>query len=336
MNNLNLNPYPLKIYGSASGVNQTLTKEVAKLLKTHLSPVSYKVFADGSFIVHHTDSVRDRDVYIMMQPRFGNKENLSLDLDECESLIFALRQGDPARITVVMPCLPYSRQDKASNHREPILVQKVPMRLQMAGAHRLVVLHLHNPSSYNAHPLAMPMVDVNVTELLVKHIQSKKFDLNKFKIVAPDLGAAPAVRKLAQRLGIPENIVIVNKFRDPKKTNHAEVMELIGDIKGYNAIIPDDMADTCGTAIKCLHALKENGAKDVYFTATHAVLSGNAIENLNNAPFKKVWFSDSCISEEARKNIKNLEIIHTAKMVAMIIDNLHNGKSVTELWNGHK
>ncbi len=154
--------------------------------------------------------------------------------------------------------------------------------------------------------------------------------------MAPDLGAAPAVRKLAQRLGIPENIVIVNKFRDPKKANHAEVMELIGDIKGYNAIIPDDIADTCGTAIKCLQALKENGAKDVYFTATHAVLSGNAIENLNKAPFKKVWFSDSCISEEARKNIKNLEIIHTAKMVAMIIDNLHNGKSVTELWNGGK
>ncbi len=331
-----LNPYPLKIYGSANGTNQTLARKVASLLKTSISPVAYKVFSDGSFIVHHTDSVRDRDVYIMIQPRFGNKENLALDLDETESLIFALRQGDPARITVVMPCLPYSRQDKASNHREPILVQKVPMRLQMAGAHRLVVLHLHNPSSYNAHPLAMPMVDVNVSELLVKHILSKKFDLKKFKIVAPDLGAAPAARKLAQRLGIPENIVIVNKFRDPKKSNRSEVMELIGDIRGFNAIIPDDMADTCGTAVKCLQALKDNGAKDVYFTATHAILSGNAVENLNKAPFKKIWFSDSCISETARKNLKNLEIIPTAKLIAMIIDNLHNGKSVTELWNnGH-
>ncbi len=333
MNGQSLNPYPLKIYGSANGTNVTLTKEVAKLLKSKLSPTIYKDFSDGSFMVHHADSVRDRDVYIMIQPRFGNKENLALDLDEIESLIFALRQGDPARITVVMPCLPYSRQDKASNHREPILVQKVPMRLQMAGAHRLVVLHLHNPSSYNAHPLAMPMVDVNVTELLVKHIKSKKFDLQKFKIVAPDLGAAKASRKLAQKLGIPENIVIMNKFRDPKKANHSEVMEIIGEVKGYNVIIPDDMADTCGTAIKCLQALKENGAKDVYFTATHAVLSGNAIENLNKAPFKKVWFTDSCLSDEARKGIKNLEVISTAKLVAMIIDNLHNGKSVTELWH---
>jgi len=335
-NHLNLNPYPLKLYGPASGSNQILVKEVAKFLKVNLAKTSYKVFSDGSFIVHHADSVRDRDVYIMIQPRFGNKENLSLDLDEIESLIFALRQGDPARITVVMPCLPYSRQDKASNHREPILVQKVPMRLQMAGAHRLVTLHLHNPSSYNAHPLAMPMVDVDVSDLLVKHIKAKKFDLKKFKIVAPDLGAAPAARKLAQRLGIPENIVIVNKFRDPKKSNHSEVMELIGDIKGFHAIMPDDMADTCGTAIKCLHTLKENGAGDVYFTATHAILSGNAIDNLNKAPFKKVWFSDSCLSEEARNNVKNLEIIRTAKLVAKIIDNLHNGKSVTELWHNGK
>lgn len=333
VNNPNLNPYPLKLYGSPSGTNQELAQKVAKLLHNKLAPSVYKEFKDGSFLVHHTESIRDRDVYLMLQPRFGNKENLAVDLDECETMIFALRQGDPARITVVMPCLPYSRQDKSSNHREPILVQKVPMRLQMAGAHRLVTLHLHNPSSYNAHPLAIPMVDVNVTDLLVVHILSKKFNLKNFKIVAPDLGAAPAVRKLAQKLGIPENIVIINKFRDPKKTNHNEVMEVIGEIKGFNAIIPDDMADTCGTAIKCLKTLKENGAKDVYFTATHAVLSGNAVENLNSAPFKGVWFSDSCLSEENKKKIKNLEIISTAKLVAKIIDNLHNGNSVTALWH---
>jgi ribose-phosphate pyrophosphokinase len=333
---MNLNPYPLKLYASASGTNQTLAKEVAKSLKTKLSPCSYKVFSDGSFIVHHTESIRDRDVYIILQPRFGDKEKLSFDLDECESMVFSLRQGDPARITVVMPCLPYSRQDKASNHREPIMVQKVPMRLQMAGAHRLVVLHLHNPSSYNAHSMTIPIVDVHVGELLVRHIRSKKFDLKKFKIVAPDLGAAKAARKLAQQLGIPENIVIMNKFRDPRRANHSEVMEIIGEVKGYHCIIPDDMADTCGTAIKSLNALKEAGAKDVYFAATHAILSGDAINSLNKASFKSIWFTDSCISDDARKKLKKLEIIPTSKLVAKIIDNLHNGKSVTELWHNAK
>jgi ribose-phosphate pyrophosphokinase len=335
-NHLNLNPYPLKLFGSPSGINQALALSVTKLLKTKLSPTTYKEFKNGEFIVHHAESVRDRDVYIIMQPRFGDKLTLAYDLDECESLVYALRQGEPSRITVVMPCLPYARQDRPSNHREPVLVQKVPMRLQMAGAHRLVVLHLHNPSSYNAHPLTIPMVDVNVNDLLVNHIKSKKFNLEKFKIVAADLGAAPACRKLAQALGIPENIVIINKVRDPKRTNQSEVMELIGDIKGYNAIMPDDMADTCGTAVKSLGALKAAGAKDVYFSATHAVLSGDAVKNLNGAPFKAIWFTDSCLSDENRKNIKNLEVISTAKMVAMIIDNLHNGDSVTALWHNNK
>ncbi len=335
-NHINLNPYPLKLYGNADGKNQELAVKVAKLLKTKLSPTAYKVFSNGEFIVHHCDSVRDRDVYIIAQPRFGTKENLSFDLDECESLILALRQGEPSRITVVMPCLPYARQDKASNHREPVLSQKIPMRLQMAGAHRVVVLKLHNPSSYNAHPMTIPMVDVNTDTLILEHIRSKKFDLKKFKIVAPDLGAAPSCRKLAQMLGIPGNIVIINKFRDPAKANHNEVMEIIGDPKGFNFIMPDDMADTCGTAIKVLKTLKENGAKDVYFTATHAILSGDAIKNLNEAEFKGIWFTDTCLTEEARKSIKKIEVIPTTKLIAQVIDNLHNGVSVTELWhNGH-
>jgi len=333
VNNLNLNPYPLKLYGKPSGISQTLAIKVAKLLKNKLAPITYKEFKDGTFLVHHTESVRDRDVYIILQPRFGDKEKLAYDLDECESLVYALKQGEPARITVVMPSLPYARQDRPSNHREPVLSQKVPMRLQMAGAHRLVVLRLHNPSSYNAHPLTIPMVDVNINELLIKHIRSKKFNLKKFKIVAPDLGAAPSCRQLAQQLGIPENIVIINKFRDPEKQNHSEVTEIIGEIKGYNAIMPDDIADTCGTAIKSFQTLKENGAKAVYFTATHAVLSGDAVESLNSAPFAGIWFTDSCLTEEKSKKIKKLEIISTAKMIAKIIDNLHNGKSVTELWH---
>ena len=333
---INLNPYPLKLYGNPSGINQTLALDVAKLLKNKLAPSSCKVFKDGTFLVHHNESVRDRDVYLIFQPRFGNKENLAYDLDQCESLVYALRQGEPVRITVVMPCLPYARQDKSSNHREPVLCQIVPMRLQMAGAHRLVVLKLHNPSSYNAHPLTIPIVDVDTNELLLQHIRSKKFDLKKLKIVAADLCAAPACRKLAQQLGIPGNIVIINKFRDPKKTNNSEVMEVIGSPDGFNCIIPDDIADTCGTAIKCLKTLKNNGAKDVYFAAAHATLSGDAVNDLNNAPFSGIWFTDSCISEENKKNIKNLEIISTAKLIAKIIDNLHNGKSVTQLWYNGK
>ena len=328
-----INPYPIKLFGSASGVNQELAKNVAELLKTNLASCNYKVFSCGEFLLHHTESVRDHDVYIVFQPRFGNKEILACDIDECESLVFALKQGEPSRITVVMPCLPYARQDKSSNHREPVLAQKVPMRLQTVGADRLIVVKLHNSSSYNAHPNTIPIVNVDTKDLLINHIKEKKFDLNKFKIVAPDLGAAQACRKLAQMLGIPGNIVIINKYRDPKRANHSEVMEVIGDPNGFNCIMFDDMADTFGTAVKGLDTLKKYGAKDVYMFATHAVLSGNAIANLNGADFSGVWFTDTCIDESKKNEIKNLEIIPVSKLLAQIIDNLHNGKSVTALWN---
>src|SRR3989344_224834 len=107
-NHINLNPYTLKLYSSPGGTHQDLSAKVVKLLKTKLSPLVYKSFQNGEFITHHAESVRDRDVYLICQPRFGDKENLSYDLDECESLVFALRQGEPTRISVVMPSLPYS------------------------------------------------------------------------------------------------------------------------------------------------------------------------------------------------------------------------------------
>ena len=217
-----------------------------------------------------------------------------------------------------------------------MLSQKIPMQLQMAGAHRIITLKMHNPSSYNAHSMTIPMVDVDTTDLIVNHIKTKKFNLDKVMIVAPDLGAATSCRKIAGELGIPGNIVILNKLRDHKKTNHNQVMEVIGDPRGFDCIIPDDIADTCGTAVNCFKALKENGARNVYLSATHAILSGDAIESLNSVPFSGVWFTDTCLSGEYGKKIKKLEMISTAKIIAQVIDNLHNGDSVTALWhNGH-
>lgn len=304
---------------------------MAQILNVRLEPTTYKEFSNGEFGAHHNESIRDCDVYLMVQPRYGKKEILSYDLDELETLTFALKQGEPNRITVVIPCLPYARQDRPSNYREAILVQKIAMRLQMAGANKLVVLRLHNPSSYNAHPLTIPIVNIDTNNLLIKQIKSKEFNLQEFKIVSPDLGAAPSCRKLAQALGIPGNIVIMNKFHDPQAINKVEITEVIGDPSGYNCIMPDDMADTCGTAAKSFKALKDKGAKDIYFAAIHGILSGKAIENLMSVDFSGVWFSDSCDFSERKHTIPKLEIIPSAKLLANVIENLHNGGSITDL-----
>lgn len=325
------NPYPFRLFGRPDGVDQILLYKVASLLKVNLGKEVYKEFKNGEFLAHHDESIRDCDVYYLFQPRFGAKETLSYDLDLAETMVSAIKQGEPNRITVVIPCLPYTRQDRPSNYREPILVQKIPMRLQMAGANRIVTLRLHNLSSYNAHPLTIPIVNIDTKKLLIEHIKSKNFDLQKFKIVSPDLGAAPECRKIAQELGIPGNIVIINKFHDPKSVSKTEIMEIIGDPAGYHCIIPDDIGDTCGTGLKSCIALKEKKALDVYFAIVHAILSGNAVENLNEAGFSGLWFTDTCDFSKKRDLINNLEIISSDKLIAKVIDNLHNGSSIIDL-----
>jgi ribose-phosphate pyrophosphokinase len=325
------NPFRFKLFGRPDGVSHFLLNDVANQLGTELGKTAYKEFSNGEFLSHHDESVRDCDVYYFAQPRFGEKKKLSYDLDLMESMVFALKQGSPNRISVIIPCLPYARQDRASNYREPVLVQKVPMRMQMAGANRIITLRLHNPSSYNAHPNSIPIVNIPNRKLLIQHILSKGFDLSKFMIVSPDLGAAAECRKIAEELGIPGNIIIINKYRDPKKSNKSEVMDIIGDPKGFNCIMPDDMADTSGTALKSFVALKDKGALDVYFSAVHPILSGKALENLDEADFKGVWFCNTCNLEEKANKIKNLDIIPVTKLMAKVIRNLHNGDSITDL-----
>lgn len=324
------NPFPFRLYGRPDKVSQPLLEVVSVLLETKIGETNFKPFSCGEYLCHHTESIRDCDVYVFLQPRYGNVEQLAYDLDLGETMILALKQGEPYRITAIIPSFPYSRQDKSTNFREPVLVQKIAMRYQIAGANRIVTLRMHNPSSYNAHSFTIPIVNVPTKKLLIRHILKKEFDLQKFKIVSPDLGAAPECRKIAQELGIPGNIIIINKFHDPKLSNKTEVMEIIGDPRGYNCIIPDDIADTCGTAKNSFFALKEAGALDIYFAAVHPILSGNAIQNLAEADFKGIWFNDTCDLNN-KLGIKNLEIIPTAKWIAEIVTNLHNGGSITDL-----
>lgn len=326
------NPFSLKLFGSVGDAcNNDLANKVAEHLGVNLEEIVYKEFSAGEFLVHHKESVRDADVYIISQPNFGDKNQLSFDIDLCESMVYAIKQGEPYRITVVMPCLPYGRQDRSTNKQEPIFVQKIPMRLQIAGANRIITLRMHNTSSYNAHPYTIPIKDIDTNLLFLKQIKSKNFDLSKIKLVAPDSGAATSSRKLAQTLGIPSNIVIANKYRDPNSINKAEVMEIIGDPRGFDCIIPDDMIDTCGTAIKTYNALKDMGANDIYLLAVHGILSGNAVENLNSVDFKGVWITDTCNLKSIHKSINNLEVISSSRLLARIVGNLHNGLSITEL-----
>ncbi len=325
------NPHPMVMF--SYGASDGLAQGIAKNLQLKLSPKMFKKFPNGEIMTHHLDTVRDADVFIVCQPQMGGM--LSNDIFECSLFINAIRQGSPYRITVMMPYLPFSRQDKSSNHREPVLARFVPHQLKSAGADQLVVFKLHNSASITVYP-DIPMDNIETNDIILSYIRSnpKMFNLKKAKIGAPDLGSTKSCKKYADALGI--GLVIINKSRDSKLMGTTTVHGVHGDLEDSDIIFIDDLADTCGTAKGAAIAAKERGAGKIYFFATHPVLSGNAVQNINDAKFDGVFFTDTIeLSGEQNKSIKNLKVITVAKLAAQVVDNIHNGKSVSGLWNGN-
>ncbi len=325
--NTALNPFPLMLF--ACGADKTFAQKVAEKMGLKLEEIVTKDFSDSDFLIHQKDTIRDRNLFVICQPRKG--EMKYRDLMECFAFVYSLRQGSPKSwITIVIPYLPFSRQDKPSNLREPILAQLIPILLQAAGANQIVVTKLHNPASRTVYPL-IKMEDVDTTDIMIKYIRDNNPDLSNIMLAAPDVGATKSVRVVAEALGVP--IVIVDKRRDAKLANKSDVMEIIGDPSGYDVILLDDIADTGGTLRKGAEALREKGAKKIHGMFTHAVLSGNAIENLKEARFESIVLTNSCpINEEGIKILPNCEILDLSKYIGQIIANLHNGDSVESLW----
>ncbi len=332
MSDQHKNPYPLKLFTSPKYPD--LAKAVAGYLQTELLYPKEKQFKNGEILSHQTGSVRDSDVFIVYQIT-PNSAEMYEELFKLVSLIRALKQGSASRITVVLPYLPFSRQDEPSNHREPVNVRLVPDMLKAAGADRLVVLRLHSPKSATAWPL-IEMENIGTRKFLVEYLKSESgVDLSDCAIAAPDVGAAKDARNFAENLGnLP--LAMIDKRRSTKELVSTEVMNVIGEhhVKGKHVIIVDDMIDTGSTLVPVTKALKEHGAIKVSAIVTHGIFSGNAIENLNNAQFDSLWVTNSCPINDYVGKISSLKVIDVSKLIARVIDNMHNGNSVTELWHG--
>lgn len=327
---MNINRHPLLVV--PCGSYSDLADRVSRRLKLpQLGKTNKKAFMNGEVLTHQLQTIRDHDVFVIFQPRMG-EERLLYDMGICELLVHALKQGSPYRITVVCPYWPFGRQDRKTNHREPIFASTFGVKLKSLGADAVITLQLHNPSSQSVFPL-IPMENVQTTKFIYDHIKSYFNKLDKLMVVSPDFGGVEMARYLASKLDIPGNLAIVYKFRDKKTANDAKVITIIGDVDGFDCLIIDDIGDTMGTMVKNFKALKENGAKNIYAVITHSLFSGNAVENLNSVDFTKIWVTDtSPLSQEQINSIKNLEVIPSDKWLAQVIDNTHNGKSVTELW----
>jgi ribose-phosphate pyrophosphokinase len=299
--------------------NQKLAQEMAQLLDCELGKSSVKRFSDGEIQINIEESVRGSEVYLVQstsQP--GNDYIMELLI-----MIDALKRASARRINVVIPYYGYARQDRKARSREPITAKLVANLLETAGATRVITLDLHAPQIQG-------FFDIPVDQLIGVPILSEYFEkkgLEDIVVVAPDNGGVVRARKLASRLHAP--IAFIDKRRP--QPNVAEIMNIVGNIEGKNAIIIDDLIDTAGTITLAANALAERGAKAVYACCTHPVLSGPAISRIESSAITELVITNT-IELPEEKNIKKITTLSVAPLLVEAIDRIHNEKAVSPLF----
>ncbi|MDE1655323.1 ribose-phosphate diphosphokinase [Actinotignum sp. GS-2025f] len=302
-----------------------LAEEVARCLHISMLPTTIYDFANSEIYIRYEESIRGADVFIMQA--FSSPINKWLM--ETLLMVDAAKRASAKRITVVAPYYPYARQDKKHKGREPISARLVADLLKTAGANRIMSVDLHAAQSQGFfdgpvdHLWAMPT--------LVEYVRSI-ITGDDAVMVSPDAGRIKVAEQWSSRLGgIP--LAFVHKTRNIEKANSAKANRVVGDVAGKTAIIVDDMIDTAGTLVGAIRVVKDAGAKDVIVAATHALLSGEAVERLSNAPIRELVVTDTVpIPDE--KRFKGLTVLSIAPTLARAIDEVFEDGSVTSLFDG--
>ncbi len=299
--------------------NRPLAEEVAGHLGQPLCAVTIRRFADGELFVKIDENVRGRDVYIV-QPTNPPAENMM----ELLLLMDAAKRASAARVTAVIPYFGYARQDRKDQPRVAISAKLMANMVSMAGADRVLAMDFHQHQLQGFFDL--PVDHLYAAPVLVNHYRQKS--LRDLVIVAPDVGSAKMARGFAKRLNA--SLAIIDKRRP--SANVAEVLNVVGDVKGRDCIIPDDMIDTAGTMAEAVNALKRLGAEDVYCCATHALLSGPAVERLVASPVKEVAVTNT-INLPAERRFDRLRVLSIAGLLSKAIGYTHSDQSVSSLFD---
>ncbi len=310
----------IKLFAGSS--NRTLAEAIAKELNLPLSDVEVGHFSDGETSVHLNETVRGRDVFIIQSTCSPVNENLM----ELLIMIDAARRASAGRITAVIPYFGYARQDRKARPRDPISAKLVADIITSAGADRVLTMDLHALQIQG-------FFDIPVDHLIGGPILYKYFrkyaDKNEdFMVVSPDVGSVARARNVAAKLNCP--MAIVDKRRP--KANQIEVMNVIGDVNGKTCLMLDDMIDTAGTICQGAEALYNNGAKEIFACCTHAVLSGPAIERIQNSHISKLVVLDTIPLPEEKK-IDKIEVLSVAKIFAVAIENIYLDKKMSEIYD---
>ena len=275
------------------GSNPQLATKVAENLNANLGAIKVGTFSDGEINVEITENVRGKDTFVIQSTNFPAEKNLM----ELILIIDALKRASVRSITAVIPYFGYSRQDRRiRSARVPISAKVVADMLSNAGVTRIITLDIHSEQIQGF--FSFPMDNIYTANLMVKDLLDNH-NVEDLQVVSPDTGGVIRARSVAKTLGV-KDLAIIDKRRE--KANESEVINLIGDVENKVCIVPDDLIDTAGTLSNASHALKEKGAKKIIAYITHPVLSGNAIENLNNSAIDKLVVSNSIdIGDKSKK-----------------------------------
>jgi ribose-phosphate pyrophosphokinase len=305
---------PIIFSGSS---NLSLSQKIADHLNLSLGNVKLERFSDGEIWVKYKDNIRGRDIYIV-QSTHCPAENLM----ELLIMIDAAKRSSAKRITAVIPYFGYARQDRKDQPRVAITAKLVANLIEVAGADRVITMDLHAAQIQGFFDI--PVDHLYASTVFTGLLNEMKSD---FVVVSPDMGGIKLARSYAKRLNA--GLVVIDKRRPDH--NQTEVMNVIGSVENKNVLLVDDLIDTAGTFVEAIKALKKLGAKEVYGSVTHAVLSGNAITNIENSDLTRLYVTDTI---PPKNNIEGSKItVRTAaELFAESIIRSNKNESVSSLF----
>lgn len=308
----------IKIFSGNS--NQDLAGEICNRLNIRLGDATVGKFSDGEINVRINDNVRGMDVFVIQ----STANPVNRHLMELLVMIDALKRASSTRITAVLPYYGYARQDRKAQPRVPITAKLVADLITTAGANRVLTVDLHAGQIQGFFNI--PVDNLFAATVLLDYVKAKKF--TNLAIVSPDAGGVERARAFAKRVNA--SLAIIDKRRD--KPNVAQVMNIIGDVKGHDCLLLDDMIDTAGTITEGVSALKANGAGKICAACTHAVLSGPAIARINESALDEVIVTNTIAMDAKQQQCKKLTVLSVAPLLAEAINRIHEETSLSSLF----
>jgi len=309
----------LKIFSGRS--NLALAQGIVDVLGMDLGDVTIRTFADGELWVKYEENIRGQDVFIIQSTNEPADNLIELFL-----LLDAAVRASAQRVTAVIPYFGYGRQDRKDQPRVPISSRVMVDIITTTGADRIISMDLHSTQIQGF--ASIPFDHLYSRMVLMDTLRKLDFSPDNCTVLAPDVGSAAMGQSYARSLGV--HFALIDKRR--YAPNKAEVSHLIGDLEGKDVLIIDDMIDTAGTTVSAAQAAMDKGAKSVTAAATHGVLSDPAIDRLKEAPIKELIITDT-ISVKKEKQLPNMKIVSVANVFAEAIKRIHNGESVSALFD---